>query len=124
MQKNTVLASVQENITIKQDGNYVLDLILFPDIEEGVEEIDIDLNEEVIPGRNYGKALLVGLVVLFVSGIFGGIVYYLKTKKHESINFKPDNKNHQAGGRKSYAKRHTKTNPSIRGKDKPYDSRA
>ena len=44
LQKNTVLASVQENITIKQEGSYVLDLILFPDVEEGVEEIEIDVN--------------------------------------------------------------------------------
>src|SRR3989344_5301959 len=33
MEKNSVIASVQENITIKQPGDYVLDLILFPDIE-------------------------------------------------------------------------------------------
>ena len=36
------------NITIKQEGNYVLDLILFPDIEEGIENIELDLNGDII----------------------------------------------------------------------------
>jgi len=44
MQKNTVVASVQENITIKQDGSYVLDLILFPDVEEGIENPELACN--------------------------------------------------------------------------------
>lgn len=88
VQRNTVLASVHENITIKQDGSYVLDLILFPDVEEGVEEIDIDVNGEVIGNDkgNLGYSLLVAAFVLIVLSILA--FYYLKKikpskEKHE-----------------------------------------
>ena len=79
MQKNEVLASVQENITISQDGNYVLDLILFPDIEEGIEDPGIDVNGNII-GETGGrdKFLLAGFIALFASGIMAGIFYFLK----------------------------------------------
>lgn len=81
MQKNIVVASVQENITISQNGNYVLDLILFPDIEEGVEDPGIDINGNVVEeAENRDNILLIGFIVLFVSGIIVGVVYYVKTR--------------------------------------------
>lgn len=84
MQKNDVIASVQENITIAQDGSYVLDLILFPDIEEGIEDIDIDVNGNVVEeSGNKDGILLAGFVVLFVLGIIIGVVYYSITKRHK-----------------------------------------
>lgn len=82
MQKNEAIAAVQENITINQDGNYVLDLILFPDIEEGIEDPGIDVNRNVIEGLDAnGKILLIGFIVLFVSGIAVGVFYFLKTRR-------------------------------------------
>src|SRR3989338_3109061 len=38
IQKNEVLSFVEENITVSQNGNYVLDLILFPNVDEGLED--------------------------------------------------------------------------------------
>lgn len=84
MQKNTILASVEENITITQDGSYVLDLILFPDVEEGVEDIGIELNETIVE-RDDEKILLISFIVLFFSGIIVGVIYFIKTRKKEKL---------------------------------------
>ena len=96
MQKSTVVASAQENITIKQDGSYVLDLILFPDVEEGVENISIDFNGDVIQdSKNNNNILFTGFLVLLIVGIAVGALYYFKTRKKES---KPEeNKNAYRG---------------------------
>ncbi len=82
LQKNTIIASAQENITISQDGNYVLDLILFPDLEEGIENPDLDVDEELISRNN--KILLIGFLILFILGILAGVIYYKKTRKKET----------------------------------------
>lgn len=87
MQKTAIIASVQENITISQDGNYVLDLILFPDIDEGIEDPGIDVNGNVIDeagGRD--NLLLAGFMVLFASGIIAGAFYFLKIRKHRNAD--------------------------------------
>ena len=78
VQKNTVLASVQENITIRQDGNYVLDLILFPDVEEGIEEIGIDVGDDVVGNAkgNIGYSVLTFAFILIVLSIVA--FYYIK----------------------------------------------
>ena len=79
MQKNTVIASVNENITIKQDGSYVLDLILFPDVEEGVEDINLDVNGDIVETGN--KGVTVGSVILLLIGIILiGLSYFKKYK--------------------------------------------
>ncbi|MBI2557823.1 hypothetical protein HYW20_00730 [Candidatus Woesearchaeota archaeon] len=80
VQKNTILASVQENITIKQDGNYVLDLILFPDVEEGIEEIDIDVSEDFI-GNASGNANYLVLAAFVLIAMSIAAVYYIRKIK-------------------------------------------
>lgn len=86
LHKNSVISSVQENITISQDGNYILDLILFPDVEEGVEPADLDIKGNVIEtGKNNG--ILIGIVLAISLASIG--VYYsykklYKPKKNES----------------------------------------
>ena len=85
IQKNTIIESVQENLSIKQPGDYVLDLILFPDIEEGVEEIDIDVSKDVVEESKDDNILLIGFIVLFVSGILLIIVYYKRTRNQEIV---------------------------------------
>ena len=86
VQKNDVIASVQENITINQDGNYVLDLILFPDIEEGIEDPGIDVNGNVIEEKTNDGILLIGFIILFVSGVVVGVFYFLRTRKKENVS--------------------------------------
>mgnify|MGYP001588220094 CR=1 FL=1 len=77
MQKNDVIAFVQENITINQDGRYILDLILFPDLEEGVEDIDFEVNGNVI---NNNKGIFIGFFVLLII-VIGLFLYFRRMKK-------------------------------------------
>ncbi|MBI4452764.1 hypothetical protein HY637_05010 [Candidatus Woesearchaeota archaeon] len=96
MQKNEVIASVQENITIVQDGNYVFDLILFPDIEEGIEDPGIDVNGRVIEETDANDGiLLIVFIILFISGIIVGVFYFLKIRKKENVS--EDKENSKAG---------------------------
>lgn len=83
VQKNTVIASVQENITIKQDGNYVLDLILFPDIEEGVEDVEIEVNENIVGNENKNNILSFFILVSVIIAILIVIFYFMKYKKRK-----------------------------------------
>ena len=87
LQKNTVIASVQENITIKQVGSYVLDLILFPDVEEGIEDIDIDVNGDIVETDKSKYKISVGTMILLALGfILIGLHYFRKgAQKKESI---------------------------------------
>ena len=84
MQKNTVVASVQENITIKQDGSYVLDLILFPDVEEGIENPNLDINGNVID-ENASKGYYWILIVLLLMVIAAAIFYLNRKKKQKKL---------------------------------------
>ena len=84
VQKNEVIASVEEDITISQEGSYVLDLILLPDVESGIENPGIDINGSVVEGANNNGILLAGFAVLFVLGIAVGAVYFMKTRKKGS----------------------------------------
>jgi len=81
VQKNVVLESVEENITINQEGNYVLDLILFPNVEEGVEAIDVDVNGNVLETKKSSSifVFVVPLIILFAAII--GIFYFKKSRK-------------------------------------------
>ena len=93
MLKNTVLASVQENITIKQDGAYVLDLILFPDVEEGVENIDVDVNGNIVELKKNQTYALMGLVILLILAIiFTGFHYLKKNKGQQKETVSQDKK--------------------------------
>ena len=72
---NLLKASVSEDITVKDDGSYVLDLILFPNIEE--DALDDDLNiVEPFPERGINFMLILILLILVVLFIF-----YIKSKK-------------------------------------------
>ena len=88
MQKSAVLASVEENITIRQDGSYVLDLILFPDVEEGVEDINVDVNGDIVGTAKSGYNISVGTIILLVLGFILISSHYFKkriTQKKEQI---------------------------------------
>lgn len=86
MQRNNLIASSEENITIKQDGNYVLDIILFPDVEEGVENIDIDVGDITKTDDNsLGSILVIIASILFSVFAILGLLYFIKNKKNVSI---------------------------------------
>ncbi len=79
MQKNSVIAAAEENITIKQTGSYVLDIILFPDIEEGVEDIGIDVSGI----EENSSRLFIVLEILAVIAIAVFLIFRKKNKKAE-----------------------------------------
>ena len=93
IQKNDVIASVQENITIRQEGSYVLDLILFPDVEEGVEDINIEVYENVVETNDKKYSTLIGAVILLaLVAISTAIYYFKKRKKQEKETVKNEDK--------------------------------
>ena len=63
-------ASVTENITVKDDGTYVLDLLLFPNVDQELEE-DIELIE--IPDK---KSNFTGIVIFLVFVVIAFLVYF------------------------------------------------
>ncbi len=67
MLKNTTLAYAEENVTIQQEGSYVIDLILFPDIEEEeeIEDLEIDIDKDSF---EVGKNNII--VYFFISFMF------------------------------------------------------
>ena len=81
IQKNSVLASVDENITIRQEGDYVLDLILFPDVEEGVEDINADANSSLIETKAASTSLIIFTALTAFLAIFIAILFFKKRKK-------------------------------------------
>ena len=96
IQKNTVLASVQENITIKQAGDYVLDLILFPEIEEGVEEVDINISDNIAETKNYGM-IVVFIILSSIIVISAALFYFKKYSKAKKEKSMEDAKTGQKG---------------------------
>src|SRR3989338_8367002 len=86
IQRNTVVASVQENITIRQTGSYVLDLILFPDVEEGVEDADIEVND--VAGANNGSLMAIAIIIVF--SIAALIYFIFKNGKQENLAIDED----------------------------------
>lgn len=76
---DSLKSSVAENLTIKDDGTYILDLILFPIIEEELEEdIElIDIPEEKSNFAGISIFIFVFLLLIFIAYL----VYLLKIKK-------------------------------------------
>lgn len=95
IQKNTVIASVEENITVTQDGSYVLDLILFPDIEEGLEDVDIGFNGDIIE-PNAKKTNVLIFVVVFLILLLSLIgIYFYKNKKQKYTKSEDEKIDHE-----------------------------
>ena len=76
-------ASAAENITIKDNGVYVLDLVLFPAIGEGELEEDIDINDP-FEERKLNTAIILASIILII--LF--FVAYTKSKSKAKANDK------------------------------------
>jgi len=77
---NFLKASTSENITISDSGTYVLDLILFPSLEEDELEDDIDIINPY-PERELNLTLLL-VFILFLIIIF--FIFYTRSKRRLS----------------------------------------
>lgn len=83
---NITLSSSEEIITIVKDGDYTVDLILFPLIEE--EEIsDLDLEDIYIQEKDYKNIIIIALITAAIILSIIAIVYYKKflKRKKETI---------------------------------------
>ncbi|MDP7116296.1 MAG: hypothetical protein QF824_02935 [Candidatus Woesearchaeota archaeon] len=77
-QDNFIIASVEENLTVIDDGSYNMDLILFPNLDnELFDEPVVDVEE--INEKKQPYSLIVGIVIAFLIVI--GIVKSLLNKK-------------------------------------------
>lgn len=75
--------TAEEKITINQDGDYVLDLFLFPSFEEEDELVketgDISVEDEYFEEDNQTMFAIIGLAVFLITA--GVVFYFLKKKK-------------------------------------------
>jgi uncharacterized membrane protein len=78
-ENGNIAALESRNITVLQDGKYVIDFILFPVIEE--EDFDVDVS--AVAGSN-GKMLWVGVVVILAAGVAAYLMYYKKPNEEKS----------------------------------------
>src|SRR3989338_7463919 len=62
-------ASAAENITIKDNGVYVLDLVLFPSIDEGELEEDIGINDP-FEERKLNTAIILAFIIIIIIILF------------------------------------------------------
>ena len=85
-------AATTEQITVEQDGEYKLDLILFPDTSEEQNLIDekIDIEKSLFEeqSNNISKADLVGIIIVIIIIAVSFIVYVAYFKKKKAIKHK------------------------------------
>lgn len=82
-------ASAAENITIKDNGVYVLDLVLFPAIDEGELEEDIDISdpfEEIKLNTTIILASIIIIILFFVAYTKSKSKAKAEDKKHEDYD--------------------------------------
>ena len=87
-QKNSIVSSAKENVTVKQQGNYVIDLILFPEIESGFEDSNpIGINESFLDASAQKKYSAVPLIAsafaLFIIAMFVFYFFFIKNEKNK-----------------------------------------
>jgi len=81
-----VTSRVEENIIVNAEGDYVLDLILFPVTDYELEEL-YGQNEDNIDIFNEEKSdSKIGLIIVFIVVLFGLLIYFLY-RKNKKIAF-------------------------------------
>lgn len=93
VEKNEAITHLEENVTISQDGSYILDLILYPDFGEfegEISKIDTDkIMDETnkIQNNKYQQIIFVVIILLFIFVIILIGAYYfnkgIKQKKSQ-----------------------------------------
>ena len=80
-QKKSIVSSAAENVTVKQEGSYVIDLILFPELSSGFSEADtVEINESFLDTSIQKKYSVIPLIIaIFIIALIG--LYYLFIKK-------------------------------------------
>ncbi len=83
---NELKYSVTEEISIKEEGDYTVDLILFPSFEE--EDQLIEETSQITLGTNAKDRLIrityffiYGVVAILIIGLISAVVYYIRRNK-------------------------------------------
>lgn len=85
-----VIASTSELVLIPEEGNYTLDFILFPVIEDvEFEEIPVDETPD-IPNTSQGDLILMVFFVIFIIVIGSGYFFYRKLPQEKTEEFFSD----------------------------------
>jgi LPXTG-motif cell wall-anchored protein len=77
-----VLAMENRTITVMQDGNYVIDFILFPIIDDD-ESVDLDFSD--VAGEESGWVWIVAAIAMLLLAVFGFFFWKKKNKKEISL---------------------------------------
>ncbi|MFH1209912.1 MAG: winged helix-turn-helix transcriptional regulator [archaeon] len=80
-----------QNLSIKDDGEYILDLILFPDIGENLDDLDFDLEPgiDTTPVKSYTWIWVIVIVILV---LIMGFFIFTKNKKYVKKEKKEETK--------------------------------
>ena len=91
--KNSIDAAAEENITIKQNSDYIIDLILFPDVSLDSDISDDGLRDSFLSYNRYNNGIYIAIAVMF---ILAGILYLhyrkiserapVRKEKEENLN--------------------------------------
>ncbi len=81
---NLLTASISENVIVKDSGAYVLDLILFPSIDEEELEENIEVNDP-FEERKLNTTIILALIMIIILFF---VVYYAKSKSKAKVKDK------------------------------------
>ena len=85
---NTGVLLESRLITISQEGNYVLDFILFPVIEDE-EDVSIDLGDIADGGKNTALWIVLAIIGAVIAGLLAWKLRDLFWKNKETLPIKP-----------------------------------
>jgi uncharacterized membrane protein len=77
--------TAEETITITDEGDYLIDLILFPDLSEEEDilaETELDVGIEYLEEKSYAAYYMIGMLILLFL-VLAGIFYYVKSMKKQ-----------------------------------------
>jgi len=87
VEQNIVLSSTKEQITIKDENNYNLDLFLYPNLEESLlEEEDIEIPELFDEKKSNNTTIMVWTIVIILLIILFFIYRKPKKKKEKPLD--------------------------------------
>lgn len=85
VKNNVTLASAEEKVSIIDDGNYVLDLFLFPSLEEEeslLNETNLAIDDDYFKTTNYLLIIVLMLLIILIAML---AILYFRSKKKQSI---------------------------------------
>ena len=103
---NTVAYTAEETVTISEDGDYVVDLLLFPTYEEELldqsefEDFDQDFDEaELVSEDSSGNTMYAALLLVLCILLFGAYFWKKRQGKPPAISDDPLKENKVSAGR-------------------------